>query len=195
MWVRENVHGMKKSRRRPLGASTRTLVLTALLGTVAHADLPERKPKTGAIARRCTVNVELQSVVVTATKVTAKVVMKNITSAPVSVSLDSYCGARFTLLGDTDNVCPPSPCKTSPPQTVKLGPKKSITLGSISVSGNGNTCRTPMPVGSTMFSANIVTDGDPTVCSPGSLHVIKDAKTGKLRKAKPGEPAPAPKPE
>jgi hypothetical protein len=161
--------------------------------------MPEYKPPVGAVVMPCLVRAELESVVVGANNVAMKVVLKNIGSTAATVSLGSNCGARFTVSGEPASTCPPSPCRPAPIKTVTIAAKSSLPLGTLKVSGKGNTCRAPMPDGSTMFQAVVVTDPPQRqVCSGAVLHVIKDPKTHKLRKAALTDPeihpAPAPQP-
>lgn len=184
----------------------RWLVLVALAGgstAYAEPDIEARKPPVGAIAKPpCTVRAELVPVVA-ANRVSLKVVLKNSGSKPATFSLAAACGARFSVSGEPAVTCPPSPCRAAPTKTFTVGAKKSLVLGTTRIAAKGGQCRAPMPDGSTFFQAVVSTDPyEPSVCSGAQVHVIKDAKTGRLRKAaltapvvSPSDPlAPSPSP-
>jgi len=184
----------------------RWLALVALAGgSTAHAqpDIEARKPPVGAIAKPpCTVRAELVPVVAS-NRVSLKVVMKNSGSKPATFSLGASCGAIFTISGEPAVTCPPSPCRAAPTRTFTVGAHKSVVLGTTRISAKAGQCREPLPNGSTFFQAIVTTDPyEPTVCSGAQVHVIKDAKTGRLRKAaltapivSPSDPlAPSPSP-
>jgi hypothetical protein len=176
---------------------TGLLVMLALETATAQPSRPppppDDIPQDGApldMLSACTLFAEIVPIV-SAKTASLRVVLKNTSSTSAKVTLEGTCGARYTVRGEPRNTCPPSPCRPAPLKTYTIGAKRSLTLGTVTVKSKGDACREPMPNGSTLFEA-AATGKQMRVCSGPAVHVIKDARTGALRKAKPNEPIVAP---
>lgn len=163
----------------------RSLIFVAFASTATYAE-PD-----GSKSGQCVVKAELQPVV-GATSVTMKVVLKNTSPSSVTLDLNAKCGARFMVRGEPANTCPPSPCRAAPAQTVTIGAKKSLTLGTVKIVAKGSNCRPSMPDGMTSFQAAVFSEST-DVCSGAAVDIWKDAKTGKLSKTKPSTKPSKPK--
>ncbi|MFN0245488.1 MAG: hypothetical protein ACKV2T_01185 [Kofleriaceae bacterium] len=187
--------------RKPAGAVSEVLMRTGslllvMLAFETAAAQPSRPPPPpgddgmhdGAVVEPppCTVFAELVPIVSGRTA-SLRVVLKNTARTPTTVTLEGPCGARYAVRGEPRTTCPPSPCRAAPPKTYTIGAMRSLTLGTLPVKSKGDACREPMPNGSTLFEA-VVTSQDRHVCSGAKVHVIKDARSGRLRKAKPTDP-------
>jgi hypothetical protein len=64
------------------------------------------------------------------------------------------------------------------------GGRKTVVLGETTLRANGDACNKPLPFGSTFLQANIVTEPKQwDVCSGAQVHIVRDHRTGKLRRA------------
>lgn len=95
-----------------------------------------------------------------------KVVLKNTRTTPATISLGSRCGARYKLAGEPAVTCPPSPCRAVPPKTVTIGANKKLVLATVKVLSKGDSCRAPMPSGSTIFRASVPPTRSKRTCAP-----------------------------
>lgn len=160
------------------------VLLPVFVSSVALAD---RVPEPARVVP-CTIRAELQPVV-RGTTVAFKVVLTNSGAKAAKVTLAAPCSAYFGVSGEPRALCPPSPCHAEPARTVTVGAKKSFPLGTVKIAGDGNTCRAPLPAGSTLFQASVTPDpAQPEVCGGAKVHIVKDAKTGALRRAKLTDP-------
>jgi hypothetical protein len=151
-------------------------------------DGPQHVPQDSVpldLLSECTLFAEIVPII-SAKTASLRVVLKNTASTPAKVTLEGNCGARFVVDGEPRNTCPPSPCRPTPLKTYTIGAKRSLTLGTVTVKSKGDACREPMRNGSTLFEA-AATGKQMRVCSGPAVHVIKDARSGALRKAKPNE--------
>lgn len=161
--------------------------------------LPSGHP-VGAIDLPCTVRAEIEAVV-TADAVHLKLVLMNIGAEEARVTLKTRCpGGPVELAGlpagfDPMHTCQAGAC-ISPSSTTTYtipGGRKIVVLGETTLRANGDACNKPLPFGSTFLQANIVTEPKRwDVCSGAQVHIVRDHRTGKLRRASLlGAPVPA----
>ncbi len=173
--------------------------------TAPRPRLPTYEHPEGAIAIRCTLHPEIEPTV-RGGELQLKFVLVNDAPDPVTVTLRGACpGGMVELRGLPGTFDPMHRCQAGAcvnpieKATYTVPARKSVVLGGTTLRANGDACNPPLPLGSTYLSATIATDPQLVeACGGTAIHVVRDPKTGALRKAKPNEPrvpATPPKPE
>lgn len=147
----------------------------------------------GAIHIPCTLHAEIVPTV-RRDEVELRFVLVNDAPDPVTVTLRGTCpGGVVELRGLPSTFDPMHRCQAgacaSPTATATftVPARKSVTIGGTTLRAKGDACNPPLPLGSTFVSAAIATDlvG---ACGGSAIHIVRDPKTGALRRAAADEP-------
>ena len=157
----------------------------------------------GAIHIPCTVQADVQATV-SATQVRAKLVLRNLARSATTVTLRSSCpGGPIALLGLPDDFDPMHGCQKrcsteTSTVTYKIPARGTLKLADTLLKAKGDACNPPLPLGSMFLRAELVTEPHQLgVCSGAGVHVVRDHKTKRLRRASliaPAIPAVVPAP-
>lgn len=153
--------------------------------------LPAHTPPTGAIHIRCTVRADIEARVTTSS-VRAKVVLRNLGAQEATVTLRETCpGGPVTLAGlpagfDPMHTCRMGPCAgPSSTKTYRIPARGRVELARTTLLARGDACNPALPLGSTLLRAEIVTEPRQLeVCSGAPLHVVRDHRSRRLRRAR-----------
>lgn len=159
----------------------------------------------GAVALPCTLRAEIQP---TVTRDTLRLAfeLSNLGSEPATITVSGTCpGGMVELSGlpasfDPMHRCQAGACvKPTTTATYTIPPHKSVAIGETTLHANGDACNPPLPLGSTFLSATLTGHTQRVdTCTGAAVHVVRDPKTGALRRAgllDPPVPATPPRPQ
>lgn len=117
--------------------------------------------------------------------------LESVRSEPVHLVLRSPCPAgpvAFDGLpagADPLHTCQAGACVSGVTTTTYDVPAHgSVPLGETTLAARGDACNPPLPFGSTLLRLRVTAEGAAgTVCDGATIHIIRDARTGALRRA------------
>lgn len=170
--------------------------------------LPEPSYPVGAIGPSCILRAEIEPIV-RADSIAMRFVLVNNSHAPATITLTGTCpGGLVELHGlpagfDPMHRCQAGACVNPESKaTYKIPARGKVTLGETTLRAKGDACNPPLPMGSTFLQATIVSDNPLDACNGATVHLVRDPRTGTLRRAADAEapvpavlvkPAPTPK--
>jgi hypothetical protein len=165
---------------------------------------PPRPYPEGAIALPCTLRAELEPTIVK-DELRLRFVLSNLASEPATITLRGVCpGGMVDVRGLPAGFDPMHRCQAGaciqPTSTAMytVPPHKTVTIDGTTLRARGDACNPPLPMGSSFLYAAITPD-PPRVdtCTGAMIHIVRDPKTGTLRRAgllEPPVPATPPPP-
>ena len=151
---------------------------------------PRPSDPEGAIALPCTLRAEVEPTIA-GDEVRLRYTLENLADAPTTVTLVGPCpGGLVELRGlpagyDPMHRCQAGACLTPTTKATYTVPGHGrLSIGGATLRGTGDGCNPPLPLGSLFLQAAIRTDPPAFhACTGATIHIVRDPKTKKLRRA------------